>query len=325
MPRRTYSILRRPILKAKNAKRLEDRLDHVTKRVADARRQREQLRQVNSANQPDIKPSDTATAYRPARPGYLPVILILIAVALLGWAFIGQQGTDSDTPVAELPKPDALNGVATDWLEARIDSLDQKLEFVSGQISELESRLATTDTLQAQIAVLNEDIERLNSVAALGTPESSTKQGSATDQLAQPRPAESVPQAPATADMPGAGPGQAARGSANAAPAQKTPNSEDSKLSVQKLYEKDGESSIATGDDSWKINLISSPSREDAMHFANKAKSRGVITEVEQVSVRGTRYWRVQISGFATYDEALEHSNSIKTSLGLRDTWIYSN
>lgn len=322
MRRRKYCILRRPTLTMKKAARPEDQLDQVTQRVADARRQREQLRQVKSANEPEIKTSIPGLAAKHTRSSYLPITLIIISAVLLGWAVVGRQGADSDALAIDPPRPDALNGVATDWLEARIESLNQKLEFVSGQINDLESRLATTDSLEAQIAQLNASIERLNRVT--GNPaisQAAIEPDSAAGQLAEPRRDAPATEASAKANP---GPGKAGQESAVTV---RTASAEDSKLSVQKLYEKDSNSatSIGAGDNSWKINLISSPSREDAIHFANRAKSRGVATEVEQVSVRGTPYWRVQISGFATHDEALAHSNSIKETLGLRDTWIYSN
>jgi len=38
--------------------------------------------------------------------------------------------------------------------------------------------------------------------------------------------------------------------------------------------------------------------------------------------VKGTRYWRVQITGFSTADDAKTYANTAKEQLGLKDAWI---
>lgn len=291
--------------------------------MADARQQREKLRQVKIDGAPGIKPALPGPTSSYLKSSYLPVILILISAILLGWAVVGQQGGGGDTAGTPV-RPDTIDGVATDWLETRIDNLDQKLAFISGQISDLEARQVTSDKLEAQIARLNESVERLNRLTAgLGAGGVNTVTSAARGQEAIANTAGAGPEAIAGAR-------QAPPESATNAP--KAVSSEESKRSVQELYEKDSTdatSAVASDPEparggAWNINLISSPKKEDAVNFANRAKSRGISTELRQVSVRGTPYWRVLISGFATYDEAVAHSDSVKQALGLRDTWIYS-
>jgi cell division septation protein DedD len=72
----------------------------------------------------------------------------------------------------------------------------------------------------------------------------------------------------------------------------------------------------------WVINLASSPSQADAERFAAKARSRGIETRQQQVSVKGKHYWRVQTTGFSTAAEAQTYAGTVRETLGLKDVWI---
>lgn len=73
---------------------------------------------------------------------------------------------------------------------------------------------------------------------------------------------------------------------------------------------------------SWFINLVSLQGRVDAEKFAAKANSKGVATEINQVVVRGKTYWRVQVPGFSSADEARTNIEEIEKKLRLKDVWI---
>ena len=72
----------------------------------------------------------------------------------------------------------------------------------------------------------------------------------------------------------------------------------------------------------WVINIASSQDKADANRLAEKARSSDFQTELQQVTVKGRQYWRVQITGFATKEEARATSGSVKEALGLKDVWI---
>jgi hypothetical protein len=72
----------------------------------------------------------------------------------------------------------------------------------------------------------------------------------------------------------------------------------------------------------WVINLTSSPSQIDADRFAAKAHSMGIETQQQQVTVKGTQYWRVQTTGFSTAAEAQVYAGTVRKILGLKNTWI---
>jgi type II secretory pathway predicted ATPase ExeA/cell division septation protein DedD len=72
----------------------------------------------------------------------------------------------------------------------------------------------------------------------------------------------------------------------------------------------------------WAINLVSLQRKVDAEHFLKKANSKGVEAEIIQVTVREKKYWRVQVPGFSSPDEARTESIEVKNKLGLKDVWI---
>jgi hypothetical protein len=72
----------------------------------------------------------------------------------------------------------------------------------------------------------------------------------------------------------------------------------------------------------WAINLISTTSKDEAERFAEKAWSMDLQTELQQVTLKGTPYWRVQITGFSTAEDASVYAETAKERLGLKDVWI---
>ena len=56
--------------------------------------------------------------------------------------------------------------------------------------------------------------------------------------------------------------------------------------------------------------------------MTGKALSRGIQTEQQKATVKGKQYWRVQITGFPTADDAKTYAVTAKKQLGLNDTWI---
>lgn len=72
----------------------------------------------------------------------------------------------------------------------------------------------------------------------------------------------------------------------------------------------------------WVINLVSTPSKADADRMTGKALSRGIQTEQQEATVKGKQYWRVQITGFATEEDARNYSETVRQKLGLKAVWI---
>jgi hypothetical protein len=63
------------------------------------------------------------------------------------------------------------------------------------------------------------------------------------------------------------------------------------------------------------------PHNKDAARVLAKVKSKGVATQIHEVTVEGTEYWRVPLPGFSTAAEAKVDPGSIKETLELRAVW----
>lgn len=73
----------------------------------------------------------------------------------------------------------------------------------------------------------------------------------------------------------------------------------------------------------WIINLVSSPDRNDVIRMARLATAAEIQTTIEPAEVRGKQYWRLQIGGYASLDEAKRQSASIKQALNIGEVWIF--
>ena len=51
-------------------------------------------------------------------------------------------------------------------------------------------------------------------------------------------------------------------------------------------------------------------------------QSKGVAAEINQVTVKGKQYWRVQVPGFSSSDDAKTKAEEIREKLGLKNVWI---
>jgi hypothetical protein len=73
----------------------------------------------------------------------------------------------------------------------------------------------------------------------------------------------------------------------------------------------------------WVINLISSRDQAYVTRYADRAQVKGISTEINNAEVKGREYWRLQVTGFQTMDEAKYFAAPIKEELGIRDVWIF--
>jgi hypothetical protein len=54
----------------------------------------------------------------------------------------------------------------------------------------------------------------------------------------------------------------------------------------------------------WVINLLSSQTKAAVDRFAGEARLHDIALEQHRVTVKGREFWRVQVTGFATGEEA---------------------
>jgi len=72
----------------------------------------------------------------------------------------------------------------------------------------------------------------------------------------------------------------------------------------------------------WVINLASIQDKEAADRFAARARSRGITVEQNSMTFKGKEFWRIQITGFLTANDARTYAASAKEKLGLKETWV---
>jgi cell division septation protein DedD len=72
----------------------------------------------------------------------------------------------------------------------------------------------------------------------------------------------------------------------------------------------------------WVINLVSTTNKAEADRFAENALSRGIQTVQQQITLKGRQYWRVQIAGFSTKEDASAYADTAREKLSLKNVWI---
>jgi hypothetical protein len=77
------------------------------------------------------------------------------------------------------------------------------------------------------------------------------------------------------------------------------------------------------GDGPWRINLVSLYDKAAADRFTAKAKSQDVDVEQNRVEVKGRDVWRLQVSGFATQEQARAYGAKVQDQLGLDGVWVF--
>lgn len=73
---------------------------------------------------------------------------------------------------------------------------------------------------------------------------------------------------------------------------------------------------------SWVVNLHSLQNRAAAEDFAALARAQGIEVELSNVKVRGKQFWRIQVTGFPTADEARSYAGASRNRLRLKEVWV---
>ncbi len=222
--------------------------------------------------------------------------------------------------------------MAADKLEERISGLTEHIETLNSSTADLESRQMAADRLETRISTMTKELQILsdsaaglksNQMAAFATTtpffpvkqELVSRTNPALPAVAKEAPAieTTLTSVPATPDPKPVTDGQTSkRETVRTLPKERRDNND--------VNEQPADSVPQNGP--WTINLISSPDKSYAVDFSNTARSKGVRTELQEVSLKGTPYWRVQVTGFSTQGEAKAYADNVKDKLGLTATWI---
>lgn len=273
----------------------------------------------------------------------------LAALIIIWWSVFGHgpDGTRPDPDARyEQPRSDTAGGQAIDQVTDQLTGLNERVEMLTESITHLESKLVRAHVLADSI--INTEQRQVSSIPAeqsvidktvevgenLPPPGAGPKGGVASNaETSRPVSAELTPApremtvidaAISTTEktrlqqsdrlIPGPqapGTGTSSQGAATVAAVTEPRLTASNKQPVKQPAE-----------GPWVINLASSPSQADAERFAAKARSRGIETRQQQVSVKGKHYWRVQTTGFSTAAEAQTYAGTVRETLGLKDVWI---
>jgi hypothetical protein len=72
----------------------------------------------------------------------------------------------------------------------------------------------------------------------------------------------------------------------------------------------------------WRINLLSSPDRSDVQRLADKAAGLDISTRIEEAEVKGRTWWRLQVTGYQSMEQATSAAEPLKQALGINEVWI---
>ncbi len=72
----------------------------------------------------------------------------------------------------------------------------------------------------------------------------------------------------------------------------------------------------------WAVNLMSVKERSIADKQLSKFKKQGVAAVVKSVKIKGKRWYRIQVTGFKTRQQAQTYAKSVKSKLSLSGTWV---
>ena len=266
----------------------------------------------------------------------------------------------SDGDLLEFHQTSAAGSLAIEQLEVRITALIKHLDVLTGSISDLESKLTSahlmTDKLiESQKALASstsfnpratseaEQTLLAPSPADTGQSDKETSvaktSGQAADAITTSHPDKTTVDSAASIE-----PYTAVRvpdsrvTEPSVSPSSGTAIVEDEQSSTHppettatsKVTVMEGQASVADvvpavsldKNGPWVINLVSTSSKADAERLAKMALSRDIQTHQQQITVKGTRYWRVQITGFSTQEQASAYADIAKEKLGLKDVWI---
>jgi hypothetical protein len=331
-------------------------LDHVTRKVQEARKQRDQLLRKHASENIRIKiPTEDTRAHNlpempPVSRGRSAVVVAGLAAALTaciltGWGFWSRDSNEAQGATISLPVPgNAPVGttVVEKELEFRLNILVEQVALLSGSVVELGDKLerahvianslvdASKEHSAATALPINRTDTEGNSVQATAPATANIALNTEkTINLAASRIVDSAEpdfevQAGPIADLSYAEERTAATvGTTNAqvtevlqAPA--VPKT----LGTNRMPSEDRSIAVAQRKGPWVINLLSSPIKADADRFESRLEAAGTQTEQQEVFVKGKTYWRVQIVGFSSLADARAHADLVTEQFALKDAWV---
>ena len=240
----------------------------------------------------------------------LGMAALIVAIIITWWSVSDQEPSEirlSDIDRPEAHQTSATGSMAANALEVKIIGLSKHIDVLTYSITRLESKLTNAHLATDSI------IGAANNVASIDPAE---RQAMAeAEQLIENMPPPAAGQTGNTVE-------------GDQSSTRKPLDTEKKIAAIMEPHEPVTNTSPAvSGNENspWVINLVSTPSKADADRIAKKASSRGMQTEQQQTTVKSTQYWRVQITGFSTVEDARAYADIAKEKMGLKDVWIMKN
>lgn len=277
------------------------------------------------------------------RPFYSVILATVFAVCVITGGYVYTASIDSRINTLEtLSKrqstelADIQSRVFSASLqEGRYASLNARMTALNDAFVSLEGRLGQVIPPSASApgrkARTTDSVSREPGIpAAASGPATAAADGAIDQAPAQPDlPKPTSPAMADTVEKPAARPSKPpVAGDALATITRAAPQITDREETGSKVAPEDSQGSItsdtpASSKGPWVINLISSPDKAYVERFSNKSGAANQDAELNSATVKGRKYWRLQIAGFESYTAARKHAETVKQELGIKDVWIF--
>ena len=296
-------------------------MERIKHKLDEARKQREKIQQgyYSSADairdRHHIPEKGSVTGLSSNNTRLLLVAAVIITSAMLIWWLItiNKHPIEQFSDIENYESRQTIEAVSTtvEKMNEKIASLAAQMDALSVSITQLDAKLKSTKMTMDAVLVakaqpitsgnekqetIAKAVKELDNLPASASGSASEHSGIETSATKPPQPSS----------------------------ARVAPESFTAPARLENLRTVDHEQPTIKTNKSgpWVINLVSTSSKTDADRLANKALSKDIHTEQQQTTVKGTQYWRVQITGFSTAEDARAYADTAKKQLGLKDAWI---
>jgi len=295
-------------------------MERIKQKLDVARKQREQLQHgyTTSTENAGHRESDAFTSEKSRvmalKGNHTRLLLgtgvIILSAVIIWWSVSNNEhevNRLSDIEMLELQIASTSGSTAFDRMNMKIAALAEEVDLLTASINQLETKLIsahlTTDSIIAAKAI---------QPSTTGTTQQTTAK---IEHILEtlPPPASGITETETrVAIAPRLSSGGIASDSSVTSAA----------MEHQPPVTNNGPATKSSKNGPWIINLVSTSRKADADRLSKKALSKDIPTEQQQITVKGTQYWRVQITGFSTADDARAYADTAREKLGLKDAWI---
>ena len=295
-------------------------MERIKQKLDEARKQREQIQNgyttsSESAGHRELNAFMSEKTRTKALNGnyawlLLGTAVILLSVVVIWWSLSSNDRDEirlSDIEAFELQQASAAGITAVEGMDMKIAALADRVDSLTESITKLETKLISAHLTTDAIITAKATLPSLTN-----TTQQTIAKAEHTLETIPPSESDNTDKETIVAKAPRL----SSSGTTSESPV--TPATKEH----QPPLSNDGPDIKMSMDGPWVINLVSTSRKADADRLTKKALSKDIPTEQQQITVKGTQYWRVQITGFQTAENAKAYAETAKELLGLKDAWI---